>query len=100
MDLKGEIMTDREKLIDFMYDCPDCRMLSVSEIQRIADHLISHDVTVREKGEWIAIKTIKYDTITSIWYECSVCGRRIQTIGTPQVCAPFCHCGADMSGVV
>lgn len=87
-------MTDREKLIELMYSCPDCRMLSVGEIQRISDYILSHGVTMQEKGEWI-------DRSPYIGHYCSRCGRitgnAILYNGT--LISKFCdNCGADMRG--
>lgn len=46
-------------------------------------------------GEWIKVKD---NTIMSPCYECSECGRKINTWGDPEKFAPYCHCGAKMGG--
>lgn len=89
-------MADREKLIEMLKTIYKEYSVSPSD-DLIANYLISHGVTVRGKGEWV---TIKDNTLISPCYECSVCGRRMNTFGAPQVCAPFCHCGADMRGII
>lgn len=91
-------MTDREKLIALLHEAMIKAQATPGNISiNVADYLISHGVVMREKGAWIAVKD---NTIMSPCYECSVCGRRINTFGAPQVCVPFCHCGADMRSVV
>lgn len=90
-------MTDTEKLIELLYNCPDCRMLAVSEVQRIATFLISHGVTVRENGEW-ALEHGSYGAII-----CPICkheallGRSRISINLLYVESNFCpNCGADL----
>ena len=38
-------------------------------------------------------------TLMSPCYECSACGRKINTFAEPEVSVPFCHCGAKMDEV-
>ena len=44
-------------------------------------------------GHWIKSKD---NTILAPCYECSVCGRKINTWGIASETAPYCHCGAKM----
>lgn len=49
----------------------------------------------RPQGEW-AFKDLHNG---KIWYECSICGRKIHIGDKVQLSDfPFCHCGADMRG--
>ena len=88
-------MNDREKLIalirGYYQNADSC------SIEKLADHLISHGVVVREKGEWVMRGGKRY---------CPVCKARAcvtrdsedfwYTVGTD-----FCpHCGSDMRGAV
>ena len=93
-------MTDREKLIDLMYelDCEDevfcnscgCRPSSES-IVAVADHLIANGVVVREKGEWERVIPTKSAAKWSNKVACPVCHRGAY------VRYNFCpNCGADM----
>lgn len=92
-------MADREKMIELQYeaeehstdicvynsDCKDCPGGKYGNKCRDylkADYLISHGVTVRERGRW------NYDGT------CGVCGTHILSNHT---C--YCsYCGADMRG--
>ena len=38
------------------------------------------------------------NTFLSPCYQCSICGRKINTFGDPIKKAPYCHCGAKMDG--
>lgn len=92
-------MTDREKLIELVHDgeqqcskilCRNCEhyaKLEKCKANIIADHLISHGVTVRERGRWIVPK-IPHITVVGI---CSECGKMSDRNYN------FCpNCGADM----
>ena len=98
-------MADRKKLIDLLLCVPSAEVVfgkregkRYTTAWHIANHLISHGVTVRERGRWIE----DYETfVNDNGYEsepihtgfvCSVCGRHSLSI------EPYCHCGADMRG--
>lgn len=85
-------MTDREKLISLVRRAiTDWEHGDVSE--RIADHLISHGVTVRERGRWI--QNGELDEDGNGQYHCSVCSAG--ETHNPIVDVPYCwKCGADM----
>lgn len=44
-------------------------------------------------GHWIRVKD---NTFMSPCYECSACGRKINTWEKAEKSAPYCHCGAKM----
>ena len=49
----------------------------------------------RSQGRWV-FKDLHNG---KIWYECSICGRKIHVRDKVQLSDfPFCHCGADMRG--
>ena len=54
------------------------------------------DVAEVRHGEWIPILAINGHT----YYDCSVCGRQVDTIRkqNPTKIFPYCHCGAKMDG--
>lgn len=80
-------MTDREKLIELLYNCPDCGMLAFSAVKRIANYLVYHGVTVMEKGEWEKVRGV-LGTL-----QCSKCGIHY----ADAVYTSFCpNCGADL----
>lgn len=84
--LKGELMTDREKLIELLL-----RWWSNSVII-LADYLLSNGVVVRDKGEWIDVWS--GDGNEYIGDGCDHCG-----FITTQKTKNFCpNCGADMRG--
>ena len=86
-------MQDREKLIEWVNDV--LRYLPWGEIssrtpEEIADNLISHGVTVRERGRWEDVSL----RFTQVKEKCSVCGGIAYAHGFN-----FCpNCGADMRG--
>ena len=79
--------TDREKLILLVRRAiTDWEHGDVSE--RIADHLIANDVTVRERGRWIQD--------TPFACVCSVCNHERYGLAN-DIGDNFCpNCGADM----
>ena len=101
-------MTDREKLIDLIYEgkrkradiCSDCEDCSLCERDAdgdncgdgiIADHLLANGVVVREKGEWL----------WSEENECWVCSKcelsALNNYRGNSTESNFCPtCGADM----
>lgn len=84
-------MRDREKLIHLLREVQYLGGLE----EKIADHLISHGVTVRERGRWVQVER----WATKAKYRCSVCGREIMSAVIVNIEKyPFCHCGADMRG--
>ena len=85
-------MHDREKLISLVRRAiTDWEHGDVSE--RIADHLISNGVTVRERGRWI--QNGELDEDGNGQYHCSVCSAG--EAHNPIVDVPYCwKCGADM----
>lgn len=92
-------MADREKLIELLWKYDQMRIMRMS-IEACADHLISHGVTVRERGRWIPhYETFDADMAVGILggnyqtgWQCSVCGRYEPSK------EPYCNCGADMRG--
>ena len=99
-------MADRKKLIELVNAAIDSR--TGQELgERIADHLISNGVTVRERGRWEDRYGGKY---ANPFYECSVCKKTIiptavykievDALGhehIAQALTDFCpNCGADM----
>ena len=81
--------SDREKLIALMEEAYFCG------IEQLADHLISHGVVVRKKGEWkprFIYTGKRFDSCTQgvEGWECSNCGY------TTLEKFDFCTCGADM----
>lgn len=77
-------MTDREKLIRLMITANN-----LPTLDREADFLLAHGVTIREPGEWI-------HDINNL-YGCSKCGER--EIMSPKRKKKFCPaCGAPMKG--
>lgn len=89
-------MPDREKLIEWVNDV--LRYLPWGEIssrtpEEIADNLISHGVTVRERGRWIQHGELDEDGNGQ--YHCSVCSAGEKH--NPIVDVPYCwKCGAYM----
>lgn len=92
-------MADREKLIELLDDVQQCgedhtdyeiygmRLPNTVSNEVVADHLISHGVTVRERGRWD--KNWSGDNIV-------YCDRCYMPQDMP---TPYCHsCGADMRG--
>ena len=101
-------MADREKLIELLGGdmckgcyCDECEhenneKACIEHIKsRMADHLISHGVTVRERGRWIQHGELDEDGNGQ--YHCSVCSAG--ETHNPIVDVPYCwKCGADMRG--
>lgn len=86
-------MTDREKIISIIGNVPNVGILSFDVILKIADYLISHGVTVREKGEWIELHSL-YIQDGAHKRQCSCCKKSTTNLGEP---LDFCpNCGADM----
>lgn len=91
-------MADREKLIELI--AKFCGGLAINDVtppygyENLADHLISHGVTVRERGRWIEVD----DGVLigqGKHHECSRCG----TWTTPWRMSNYCpYCGCDMRG--
>ena len=97
-------MADREKLISLVRRAiTDWEHGDVSE--RIADHLIAHGVTVRERGRWEDRYGGKY---ANPCYDCPKCRKparykcEADELGNAkwvQDLTDFCpNCGADMRG--
>ena len=102
-------MADREKLIELLdeaeehstdicvynSDCKDCPGGKYGNKCRDylkADYLISHGVTVRERGRW---EQVDHDGSWRV-DRCSVCHRRMHYVDYDQP-YQFCpNCGADM----
>lgn len=108
-------MTNREKLISLLMEameegekeclstanCPDCRAYEKYSrdecgLALSALHLIANGVVIREKGEWVRVKT-DY----GVKYECSRCKGHVDVNtyedGTADEPPDFCpNCGADM----
>lgn len=93
-------MTRKGKLISLIqekitHDRPN--LMGVNELSiEIVDYLIANNAVTVACGEWIPVKD---NTFMSPCYECSICGRRLNTFGVPTQVAPFCHCGAKMDEV-
>lgn len=93
-------MDDREKLIKLlshdpcvaldMGDCPSCKYVDADDCytERMADHLLSHGVTIREQGEWVQ---------KGAWHiECSECHYILAHVCEAKNYCPYC--GAPMKG--
>ena len=63
-------------------------------IELIANHLITHGVTVQEFGHWV----YDFNLAGSNFYRCSVCDRQETLLEKEDIYeyCPFCHCGAKM----
>ena len=98
-------MPDREKLIELLDDIQRCgedytdyeiygmRLPDTVSNEEVASHLISHGVTVRERGRWIQHGELDEDGNGQ--YHCSVCSAG--ETHNPRVDVPYCwKCGADM----
>lgn len=99
-------MADREKLMKLLCDTLEdgcvghCNYPYCFRVKNTADHLISHGVTVRERGRWKPhCETFDEDAAVGILggtyqtgWQCSVCGRYELRK------EPYCNCGADMRG--
>lgn len=87
-------MPDREKLIELIVQGNIMAFgKSESFAEIIADHLISHGVTVRERGRWIEDGGLDEDGNGQ--YRCSNCG--VGEKHNPTVRVSHCwNCGADM----
>lgn len=83
-------MTDREKLIKVLMDKP-YRMAEIPA-GNLADHLLAHDVTVREQGRWKILGKAVIDTVA----KCDNCGEEAvwRTRNKPYAICP--NCGAKM----
>ena len=97
------MMPDREKLIELLDGfnrdlskyAGDPKFFVVDDNIELADHLISHGVTVRERGRWISDGELDEDGNGQ--YHCSVCSAGEKH--NPRVDVPYCwKCGADMRG--
>lgn len=55
----------------------------------------------RQQGEWVYHEEPDYSTEDDciVYYQCSVCGRRIYSSTVNVKDYPFCHCGAKMEAV-
>lgn len=62
-------------------------------LNRIKNAKTLTDLEPVKHAKWIKSKD---GTFMSPCYECSECGRKINTWGTPIESAPYCHCGAKM----
>lgn len=90
-------MTDREKLIEVLGEFLlwPSKMKNVwmpQGIEKLADHLLSNGVVVREKGEWVETKN---------GFHCSRCKRKPGQHPTKRgvFLSDLCpNCGADMTG--
>lgn len=82
-------MADREKLIELL------KKNVYLQAPSIADYLLSNDVVVRNKGEWVA-QTPEDDKYCWSPFKCNKCnmpGGKNRTNFCP-------NCGADMRGAV
>ena len=59
------------------------------------DNLPTVDAVPVVHGHWEASND---RTFLSPCFQCSICGRKINTFGDPIKTAPYCHCGAKMDG--
>ena len=98
-------MADREKLIELLEDVQRCgedytdyeiygmRIPDTVSNEEVASHLISHGVTVRERGRWVLQRYyggVRKGMVARII--CSECGY-------PNEKTNFCpNCGAKMDG--
>lgn len=91
-------MADREKLIEMLKTIYKEYSVSPSD-DLIANYLISHGVTVREKGEWIDKRGGTYGRWSAY---CSACGKKCGCGGTIESQhKDYCpNCGADMRGII
>ena len=90
------MMADREKLIELLDGVLTTEDVTASE--KVADHLIAHGVTVRERGRWETTEvTEEWETVERYSHfhrECkySYCDNGL---GGHYFCP---YCGADMRG--
>ena len=96
-------MPDREKLIELVRDFEryDHRMMNRVDADEIADHLIAHGVTVRERGRWLNWKGEPFTEGDFGWdWTCSVCKNTLEyeePVTAEEFPSNFCpNCGADM----
>ena len=95
-------MTDREKLIELIYEGKMKRIDICANNEDccdgvVADHLIANGVVVREKGEWV------FDRVSAVCdfevVKCSNCGYEAYAQAIHVKHGNFCpNCGADMTG--
>ena len=71
-------------------------VLGIESVLEYAESLPSADVEEVRHGKWVPILAINGHT----YYDCSVCGRQVDTIRkqNPTKIFPYCHCGAKMGG--
>lgn len=88
-------MADREKLIKLLYEpFLQNKINELSDTGDIADHLISHGVTVRERGRW---EFHGGDDDMNLYGFCPKCHANWDEEIMEKF--NFCpHCGADMRG--
>lgn len=83
----------REKLIELLEEARE--LPCTGSLDGFADYLISHGVTVREKGEW-KFPTVYLGITLRETCHCSVCNEiPIDISGKANYCP---NCGADMRG--
>jgi hypothetical protein len=84
----------REKLIELLESAESAIYWDSSDkgfIEKIADHLISHGMVVREKGGWV-LTDARFAEMS-----CSLCGFTYYGEYDKECMSDFCpDCGADM----
>ena len=89
------LVEEFEWLLSVEYDYQKER--TEDAIQRIKNAKTLTDLEPVKHGKWIWSKD---ETLMSPGYEpcyeCSECGRKINTWSNPVESAPYCHCGAKM----
>lgn len=96
-------MTNKEKHI-----CEDCIHFDicewgVSQKAFICDSFIDKKIIERPQGEWLydGVYRDENNLIVGDMYHCSICKRSIIiSLTKPVDLFPFCHCGADMRGML
>lgn len=94
-------LTDAEKVVckaylddlDKLHSCNEYHLL-----MRLIDNTLASEE--RPQGEWIYHEEPDHSTEDDciIYYQCSVCGRRIYSSTVNVKDYPFCHCGTKMKG--
>ena len=97
-------MADREKLIELLEDVQRCgedytdyeiygmRIPDTVSNEEVASHLISHGVTVHERGRW---EQVDHDGSWRV-DRCSICHRRMHYVDYDQPYQYCPLCGAKM----
>lgn len=86
---------DAQKLKDAMNIEDDTNgNFNIMTALKLVDEAPTADVQDVMHGHWIKMKN--FCLIPT--YECSLCGRQIQTLGNARKNSPYCHCGAKMDG--